>query len=50
MGSLKKVEAVVGIKEVRDDSVPYISKETIVLDVFLPDLSGLRKMFRKTSR
>src|SRR5271170_5647546 len=34
--NLKKIEAVVGIKGVGDDSVPYTSKETIVLNVFLP--------------
>jgi hypothetical protein len=48
MGSLKKIEAVVGIKGVGDDSVPYTSKETIVLNVFLPDLSG--KRFAKVRR
>jgi hypothetical protein len=42
---LKKIEAVVGIEGVGDDSVPYTSKETIVLNVFLPDLSG--KCFAK---
>ena len=45
---LKKIEAVVGIKGVGDDSVPYTSKETIVLNVFLPDLSG--KRFAKVRR
>jgi hypothetical protein len=48
MGSLKRIEAVVGIKGVGDDSVPYTSKETIVLNVFLPDLSG--KRFAKVRR
>lgn len=42
MGSLEKVDAVVGIKGVGDDSVPYISKETIILNVYLQDLSGKR--------
>jgi len=46
--NLKKIEAVVGIKGVGDDSVPYTSKETIVLNVFLPDLSG--KRFAKLRR
>jgi hypothetical protein len=45
---LKKIEAVVGIKGVGDDSVPYTSKETIVLNVFLPGLSG--KRFAKVRR
>src|SRR5271154_3762727 len=48
MGSLKKIEAAVRIKGVGNDSVPYTSNETIVLNVFLPDVLG--KCFAKVQR